>query len=471
MQQVLFPDSPVMIIDDEDHVLKSLSSTLRSYGINNIVAVNDSRDAMHRLDQSEAEVILLDLTMPYLSGDELLGRIRDSHPQIPVIVVTGMNDLSKAVECMRAGAFDYMVKAVEESRLISGVKRAVEIRQLRRQYGDLRTKLLDDKLQYPEAFSHIISQSRKMQSIFLFVESVAQSIEPVLIAGETGVGKNLIARALHIVSGREGSFVEVNIAGLDDTMLTDTLFGHKKGAFTGASTSRDGLILKAKAGTLFLDEIGDLNLPSQIKLLRLLDTREYYPLGSDLSKRTDARVIVATNRSLDELVEKEKFRKDLYYRLSTHSVTIPPLRERKDDLALLVGFFLEEASQKLSRERLTVPSELLPLLSAYHFPGNIRELRSMVFDAVSKQKANMLSLAPFRDTIGQRFKREGERHFKDLITFSETLPTISQAAQLLIDEALNRAGGNQSIAAGLLGMSHQALNKRLQRNREHQSDT
>ncbi len=311
MQQVLFPDSPVMIIDDEDHVLKSLSSTLRSYGINNIVAVNDSRDAMHRLDQSEVEVILLDLTMPYLSGDELLGHIQDSHPQIPVIVVTGMNDLSKAVECMRSGAFDYMVKAVEESRLISGVKRAVEIRQLRRQYGDLRTKLLDDKLQYPEAFSHIISQSRKMQSIFLFVESVAQSTEPVLIAGETGVGKNLIARALHSVSGREGSFVEVNIAGLDDTMLTDTLFGHKKGAFTGASTSRDGLILKAKAGTLFLDEIGDLSLPAQIKLLRLLDTREYYPLGSDLSKRTDARVIVATHRNLDELVEKEKFRKDL----------------------------------------------------------------------------------------------------------------------------------------------------------------
>lgn len=466
MQQVLFPDSPVMIIDDEGHVLKSLSSTLRSYGINNIVAVDDSREVMDRLDQTEVEVILLDLTMPYLSGDELLGRIRDSHPQIPVIVVTGMNDLSKAVQCMRAGAFDYMVKAVEESRLISGVKRAVEIRQLRRQYGDLRTKLLDDKLQYPEAFSDIISQNRKMQSIFLFVESVAKSTEPVLIAGETGVGKNLIARALHSVSGREGSFVEVNISGLDDTMLTDTLFGHKKGAFTGAATSRDGLIQMAKAGTLFLDEIGDLLLPSQIKLLRLLDTREYYPLGSDLSQRTDARVIVATNRNLDELVEKENFRKDLYYRLSTHSVTIPPLRERKDDLALLVGFFLEEASQKLSRGRVTVPSELLPLLSTYHFPGNIRELRSMVFDAVSKQKTNMLSLAPFRDTIGQRFKREGECHVGDLITFSEILPTISQATQLLIDEALIRAGGNQSIAASLLGISHQAFNKRLRRKGE-----
>jgi DNA-binding NtrC family response regulator len=469
MQQVLYPDFSVVIVDDEEHVLKSLTSILQSHGINNIVTIQDSLRVMQHLKQSEAEVILLDLTMPHLSGEALLDRIRDSFPQIPVIIVTGMNDLSKAVQCMQAGAFDYMVKAVEESRLISGVQRAIEIRRLRRQYGDLRTKLLDNSLQFPEAFSHIISQNRKMQSIFLFVESIADSTEPVLITGETGVGKNLIARALHEVSKRSGSFVEVNIAGLDDTMLTDTLFGHRKGAFTGAATSRDGLIEQAKAGTLFLDEIGDLSLPSQIKLLRLLDTREYYPLGSDLSKRTDARVVVATNRNLEALVAAEKFRKDLFYRLATHSMMIPPLRERKDDLALLLGFFLKEASLNLGKGTLTVPQELLPLLQTYHFPGNIRELRSMVYDAVSKQKTNILSLSSFRETMGQRFKTEGERHLGDLIAFGETLPTINQATQLLVEEAMQRAGGNQSIAAGLLGISHQALNKRIRRKKQQPS--
>jgi DNA-binding NtrC family response regulator len=463
MQQVRFPEFPVMVVDDEEYVLKSIASTLRSYGINNILLISDSREVMQTLRLSEIEVILLDLSMPHLSGEQLLASIRDSFPQIPVIIVTGRNEVNTAVECMRSGAFDYMVKAVEENRLLSGVKRAVEIRRLRRQYSDLRTKLFTDTLQFPEAFSHIVTRNRKMQSIFLFVESVAESTEPVLISGETGVGKNLIARAIHTVSRRAGSFVEVNIAGLDDTMFSDTLFGHKKGAFTGAAASREGLIQQSKAGTLFLDEIGDLSLSSQIKLLRLLDTREYYPLGSDLPRRTDARVVVATNRDLDGLMDAGEFRKDLYYRLSTHSVSVPPLRERKDDLPLLANFFLEEAAEKLSKEKLAVPRELLPLLETYHFPGNIRELRSMVFDAVSKQKAKMLSLVPFKQAIGQSVSRESKRHPVEQIEFSETLPSIKQATQLLIEEALKRAGGNQSIAAGLLGISHQALNKRLLR--------
>ena len=465
-RQVHFPEYPILIVDDEESVLKSLASTLRSNGINNIDLVSESREVMNILQRSEVEVVLLDLTMPHLSGEELLDRIRDSHPEIPVIIVTGKDELDKAVECMRMGAFDYMVKAVEESRLVSGVKRAIELKRLRRQYSELRTKLLDDTLRNPQAFSHIVTGNRKMQSIFLYVESVAESTEPVLLLGETGVGKNLLARALHTVSGRSGSFVEVNIAGLDDTMFSDSLFGHKKGAFTGAAETRDGLIRQAQSGTLFLDEIGDLSPASQIKLLRLLDTREYYPLGSDLARRSDARIVVATNRDLEQLTDEERFRKDLFYRLSTHSIMFPPLRERKDDLSLLVGFFLDEAVQKLSKERLVVPRELLPLLETYHFPGNIRELRSMIFDAVSQQKGKMLSLAPFRDVIGQRARRERDLHPEKLISFSDPLPTLKQATRLLVSEALERAEGNQSIAAGLLGISHQALSRRLLREKE-----
>jgi transcriptional regulator with PAS, ATPase and Fis domain len=305
-----------------------------------------------------------------------------------------------------------------------------------------------------------------MHSIFLLVESIAKTNEPVLIIGETGVGKYLIAKTIHDVSGRQGPFIDTNVAGFDDTMFADSLFGHKKGAFTGAGESRLGLIDQAKGGTLFLDEIGDLSMPSQVKLLKLLDTREYYPLGSDLAKRCDARIVVATNRALDKLMDSEQFRKDLYYRLSTFEIRIPPLRERKEDLPLLVEYFLQEAVKELERKKPSVPHELLPLLKTYHFPGNIRELRSMIFDAVSKQTSPILSLTPFKEAVGVNAPRDSDSRPERLLSFGEELPTTKQAVELLIDEALKRAGGNQSLAAGLIGISHQALNKRLRRKRK-----
>jgi transcriptional regulator with PAS, ATPase and Fis domain len=207
-------------------------------------------------------------------------------------------------------------------------------------------------------------------------------------------------------------------------------------------------------------------MASQVKLLRLLDTREYYPLGSDLAKRTDARIVVATNRELDTLMDSERFRRDLYYRLSTHEIKLPPLRERKEDMPLLVGYFLGEAARELGRKKPSVPQELLPLLETYHFPGNIRELRSMIFDAMSKQATSTLSLVPFKEAIGMSVQRAPVKQTEKLLKFAEKLPTINQAVELLIEEAMNRAQGNQSLAAGLLGISHQALNKRLLRKRE-----
>jgi transcriptional regulator with PAS, ATPase and Fis domain len=356
-----------------------------------------------------------------------------------------------------------MVKAVEENRLVSGVRRAVEYRELKREYRELRKKLLSDKLNSPEAFSSIITQDRKMQSIFLFVESIAKTDENVLIVGETGVGKELIARTIHELSRPEKPFIAVNVAGLDDTMFSDSLFGHKKGAYTGAVEPRKGFLKQADEGTILLDEIGDLSLTSQVKLLRLLETREYYPLGSDLTMETDARIVLSTNKNLIEAVGTGEFRKDLYYRLSAHEILLPPLRERKKDLPLLVNYFLDEASKKLSKKKLATPPELDGLLESYDFPGNIRELRAMVFDAVSKQTDKMLSTKSFRETIIRDSQVISREDTGELITFKDRLPTLTQASEILIAEAMKRAKGVQSTAAMLLGITPQALGKRLSR--------
>ena len=463
MSSRLYPDYPVLVVDDEAHIVESQLNVLKSNGINNIISTTDSREVMGLLHSNEVEVVILDLRMPYISGEDILLQIRDDFPHVPVIIITGTNEIDIAVKCMRAGAFDYMVKAVEESRLVSGVSRAIELRELKREYWDLRKRLLSDRLSNPETFSRIITQNRKMQSIFLFVESIAKTDETVLISGETGVGKELIAGTIHDLSRPEMPFVAVNVAGLDDTMFSDSLFGHRKGAYTGAADSRKGFLQQASGGTILLDEIGDLSPSSQVKLIRLLETGEYYPLGSDLTMKTDARIVVSTNKNLNEAVGSGEFRKDLYYRLSAHEIKIPPLRERKKDLPLLVNHFMEEASKKLSKEKLAVPPELIPLLEIYDFPGNIRELRSMIFDAVSKQTEKMLSLKSFKEAMGKDVQVFSKKQTEELIIFKDRLPTIAQAGDILVAEAMKRAKGIRSTAAILLGISPQALGKRLNR--------
>jgi transcriptional regulator with PAS, ATPase and Fis domain len=260
--------------------------------------------------------------------------------------------------------------------------------------------------------------------------------------------------------------VAVNVAGLDDNMFSDSLFGHKKGAYTGATESRKGFLQQASGGTILLDEIGDLTAVSQVKLLRLLETREFYPLGSDLAMISNARIVVATNKNLREAVGSGEFRKDLYYRLSAHEVRLPALRERKGDLPLLLEHFMEEASQRLSKKKLAVPSELIPFLETYDFPGNIRELRSMIFDAVSRQSEKMLSLKSFREAMGRDAQMVSAQQQDELVVFKERLPTLSQVQELLIEEAMKRAKGVKSTAAMLLGVTPQALGKRLGRKGE-----
>lgn len=291
-----------------------------------------------------------------------------------------------------------------------------------------------------------------------------------MVTGETGVGKELVAKAIHTLSCSKSAFVSINLAGLDENVFADTLFGHRKGAFTGADQSRRGLVEQAAGGTLFLDEIGDLSADMQVKLLRLLQEGEYFPLGSDIAKRADTRVVVATNRDLPALRESGRFRRDLYYRLCSHHIHVPPLRERPEDIAPLVEHFLEESSRQLNKKKPTPPNELIDLLASYHFPGNIRELRGMVWDAVTNHRFGKMSLAVFKSHIDEGLiSHEAEStHTRalahnQLVAFFHRLPTLKQVENLLIAEALKRANNNQAVAAMHLGISRQALNRRLRR--------
>lgn len=457
---------PVLLIDDEPNILYSYSLILRSAGIKNIITIRDSRQALPLLAEKKIGVIVLDLFMPELLGTVLLPQITGDFPEIPVIVMTASNELETAVECMKSGATDYLVKPVELTRFVSSVKRALEARHLHEETVSVRDCIFTDKIENEEAFAAITTNSPKMKKIFQYIEAISGSNQPALITGETGSGKEAVAKAVHIVSGLTGAFIAVNAAGLDDAMFSDTLFGHKKGAFTGAEKEREGLLAAASGGTLFLDEIGDLSEASQIKLLRLLQGNEYYPAGSDSAVKSEARIIVATNHNLEDLTTKGRFRKDLYYRLSYHRIHIPPLRERKEDIPLLLDRFLEEAAETMNRNKPTPPPELAALLSVYDFPGNIRELQAMVHDAVARHKSGVLSMESFRSAIGDNaaisdlLPMPGAGCIKDVFGH---FPTLQEAEGYMISEALRFSRGNQGIAASMLGLTRQALNKRLKR--------
>jgi DNA-binding NtrC family response regulator len=453
------------MVDDEAQALDSFETALLLATINNVIRCQDSRDVMRLLSTQEIEVMLLDLSMPHISGEELLSLVTRDFPEIPVIVITGSNDVETAVACMKSGAFDYMVKPVERSRLISGVKRAIELRELQRENRLLKARVLSGEMEHPEAFSEIITESEAMQSIFQYTEAISITSQPVLITGETGVGKELVARAIHKLSNRKGDFFPINVAGLDDNVFADTLFGHKKGAFTGADQARAGLIEKASGGTLFLDEIGDLSPTSQVKLLRLLQDGEFFPLGADIAKHSDARVVVATNQDLQTLQESGKFRKDLYYRLRAHHIHIPPLRDRKEDLPILMSHFLERASKTLCKEKPTPPSELLSLLVTHPFPGNVRELESMIFDAVSRDKSGKLSLDLFTPYLHQQDASLDTARTDPAMAASslrDKVGTVSQITekQMIID-ALNKTNQNRTKAAELLGISRRTLQNKI----------
>lgn len=469
MNKQLYPKYPVLLIDDEKNTLRSYELALQSAGITNVVTCSNGINAREIINNQKVELIILDMIMPEISGDDLLDEFTDQYPEIPVIMVTSVNSLEKAVECIHHGAAEYMVKPVDINKLLDKIRKYIDINELKRENERLRNSLLTEGEQENfKSFAQIITNNKYMLSIFRYCTAIAASKQPVLITGETGVGKELFAKALHDESKCKGELVTVNIAGLDDNMISDTLFGHTKGAFTGAITDRPGIIEKASNGTLFIDEIGDLNMASQIKLLRLLQQREYQQLGSDKIKISSARIILATNRDLHELQRDKQFRKDLYYRIATHHIDIPPLRERSEDIALLLDSFIEEAAKELKKKPPRYPDELLTLLRSYHFPGNIRELEAMTYDAVSNHHSKTLSTKVFAAHIKRNSKSHGAHHQEvgDLETCLSNLvvlPELKEMDTALINEAMNRAAGNQSIAAGMLGITPQALSARLKK--------
>ncbi len=458
------PTNPILMIDDEINLLNSFDLTLADAGFDNTILCSDSRDALNILHENKVSAILLDLSMPHIRGEELLEKITPEFPEIPVIVVTGDTEIETAVKCMKLGAFDYIVKPVEKNRLLNQIKRALEFTELKKQNTLLKNRLLSNNLANPEVFENIITQNSKMKQMFQYMEAIAGTTEPILITGETGVGKELIAKALHKLSKRNGRFVTTNVAGLDDQMFSDTLFGHKKGAFTNANQDRKGQIEMASGGTIFLDEIGDLNPHSQVKLLRLLQEREYYPLGSDNPRYTDSLFILATNKNLQQMVKEGTFRNDLFFRLNVHRITPIPLRERLDDLPLLIKYFVEKAAKNFSKKTPTFPQELITLLSTYNFPGNVRELQGMIYDAVSVHKSKIMSLNVFKKYIGIGENipdKSIEKSDNPLIKFGAQLPTLKGIQDALVKEAMKRTNNNQSIAAQILGITRQALNRRI----------
>jgi DNA-binding NtrC family response regulator len=448
----------VLIVDDEEAVLRTFQLTLQADGIGRVVTESDSSKTLQRIQDESPAVVLLDLTMPGLSGRDLLPLIRTRFPHVSVVIVTGNAELETAVACMKAGASDYLVKPIDRGKLASTVRTAMQVQELRRENAALARHLFTRTLEHAEVFDEIITRDPRMLSLFQYVEAVAFSTHPVLVTGETGTGKELFARAIHQASGRSGEMVTVNAAGLDDTMFSDLLFGHRKGAFTGADQPLRGLVERAAAGTLFLDEIGDLNAASQVKLLRLSESGEYYPLGSDQPRRSDARLVIATNRNLEAAVAHGGFRSDLYFRLATHHVAVPPLRERRQDIPLLVDKFLKDAALELTKPAPKYPNELLVRLRGYDYPGNVRELRSLILDAVGRNRGGDLTIVlPGEAALGD----ESAESPQPAVDFAGALPTIQQAIRMLVGEALNRSGGNQTAAAHLLGISQQALSRRL----------
>ena len=457
----------ILVVEDEKYVRESLTAYLADIGYRVLEAEN-GLIGLELFRSRRPDIVMTDLRMPVMDGFALVEAIAAEAELTPIVVVSGVGAVDEAVRAMRLGAWDYLSKPIvnfEELQITleSCLERAGTKKELER----LRRHLSDGTLEDESVFNSIITTSSRMRTIFLYLESVARSRKPVLITGETGTGKELIARAVHTLSGLGGPFVAINLTGLDDTMFSDTLFGHQRGAYTGADRAREGLIRQASGGTLFLDEIGDLSPGSQVKLLRLLQEGEYLPLGADKVQRSDARIVAATHADLKGKMGLGTFRPDLYYRLCNHRVELPPLRDRPEDLPLLTAHFLEKAAVLLGKTTPAAPAELNRYLAAYRFPGNIRELEAIIHDAVARSGSRILPLESILSAIGSDLRTLASAapvvSRCPVCPFAEKFPTLKDADDLLITEALRLADNNQRLAAAYLGITRQALNKRLSR--------
>lgn len=438
----------ILVIDDEENIRNGLAANFEMEDYK-VKTASSGKEGLSIVSKGDIDLVVTDLRMDGMSGEKVLRRITTETPGIPVIVLTGHGSIDSAVEAMKNGAYDFLTKPLNLDQLNVIVKRALENREL-----SLQHTMLKKELGEAVTFDRMIGTSADMRRLLELIKKVAPSRASVLITGESGVGKELVADALHSLSGRrEKSFVKVHCAALSETLLESELFGHEKGAFTGADSMKKGRFELAHGGTIFLDEIGEINQTTQIKLLRVLQERTFERVGGEETIEVDVRVVAATNRNIEEEVKAGRFREDLYYRLNVVRLQVPPLRERKDDIPLLMDSFLKRFSEENSKSILGFENRARQALYRYDWPGNIRELQNCIESAVVMCSGKEISIEDLPPTIS-RFSGEG----------SISIPmglSLDDAEKIIIKENLAFNNGNKTKTAEILGIERKTLAKKI----------
>ncbi|MBW2091043.1 MAG: sigma-54-dependent Fis family transcriptional regulator [Deltaproteobacteria bacterium] len=454
----------ILVVDDEKNYLVVMSTLLSEQGYEVLTAEN-GKQALEIIEESDLDLVLTDMKMPKMDGIELVKEIHRINPEQPVIVMTAFGTVEKAVQAMKAGAFDYITKPFQNEELMLNIRKALDMYKLVRE-----NKALTQELRQRYQFENIIGKTRVMQDIFRMIEKVADTQANVLVTGESGTGKELIARAIHQgnQTRRDKRFITVNCAALPETLLESELFGHEKGAFTGAVASRKGRFEIAHGGTLFLDEIGDMSLPLQAKLLRVIQEREFERLGGNRTIKVNVRLVAASNQDLKQKAAEKLFREDLLYRLNVIHLHLPPLRERTDDIPLLVNHFIRLYSQKSGRPDIKVSPEAMRLIYAYHWPGNVRELENVMERAVILCPDQTIRPEDLpEELVSQEAGFQTGVELSDIDKFippqvqlNEALETIEKQ---MIERALKRANHVQAHAASLLGIKKNVMQYKLKK--------
>jgi two-component system response regulator HydG len=439
----------VLVVDDDAAIREALSRTLEKFGYEVILA-EDGQAGLDRLREGEIHILLADLQMPRLSGQELLKAAKTIAPDLEVIVITGHGSVEDAVEAMKEGAYDFITKPFKRVQLERTIRRAAEKQALALQNRRLQARL--DELQ---GAGSVVGTSPVMLKTLELVRQVAPSTATVLIQGESGTGKELIADAIHHGSPRrDRAFIKVNCAALPEQLLESELFGHERGAFTGAVARKEGRFELANGGTLFLDELGDISPAMQGKLLRVLQSGEFERVGGTRTFKVDVRIVAATNRDLAALVRERRFREDLYYRLNVIALQLPPLRDRREDIPLLAHHFLRRYSAKNAKSLGGFTEETMDLLQTYAWPGNVRELENVIERAVVLARSDMITPVDLPETLVR--SDQAARH----LVISVGTP-LDEVENRLIDETLRYTKGDKTVAAKLLGIATRTIYRRM----------
>jgi len=441
----------ILIVDDEKNIRSGLAKSLELDGYSVITAENGLQ-AWNIINSQEVDAVIADLKMPKMSGEELLKKIASSYPTLPVIILTGHGTIESAVNAMRDGAFDFMTKPINLDHLGMLIKRALSNRELYLKHRALQQEV--DQLKKKQKTSPIIGKSSKMKRVMEVVQQVAATKASVLITGESGVGKELIADAIHEQSDRaNGPYIKVHCAALTESLLESELFGHEKGAFTGAVSQKKGRFELADGGTIFLDEIGEINAQVQIKILRVLQERKFERVGGEKTLSVDVRVISATNKNLKDEIQNGSFREDLFYRLNVVNIEVPTLRERKEDIPLLAAAFLKEFSKENGKSIEGITQKAHAALYNYPWPGNIRELRNCIESAVVLCKKHVIDVQDLPPTVTEG---QDEDHIRIPLGTS-----MADAQRRIIEATLNYCSGNKSRTAEVLDIGRKTLHRKL----------